>query len=100
MTTQEALNAINNHIIKNGGDYTRWYVGITSDPEERLFNNHNVAKNSLTWIYRSCTSSLSARRVESYFLEKKNTLGGAGGGDDDSTYVYAYKTTSYTVESA
>ncbi len=98
MTAQEALNEINNYILENGGEYSKWYVGITSDPEDRLFNSHRVNKDSPTWVYCSCVSSTAARNVESYFLEKQRTLGGQGGGDDTAIYVYAYKTNPYTVE--
>jgi len=100
MTTQEAKNAINNYILGNGGEYSKWYVGITSNPEERLFSEHNVTKNNSAWIYCPCLSSISARNVESYFLKERRALGGGGGGDDDSIYVYAYKVASYTIESA
>lgn len=98
MTVQEAFDVINNYILGKGGGFDKWYVGITSDPEDRLFNAHKVIRSSLTWIYCPCVNSVAARNVESYFIEKKGTLGGEGGGDNSATYVYAYKTTLYTVQ--
>ena len=98
MTVQEAFDAINNFILERGGEFAKWYVGITADPEDRLFNAHKVTRIS-PWIHCACVNAAAARNVESYFLEKKGALGGSGGGDDTARYVYAYKTTPYTVES-
>jgi len=32
------------HIKKGGGRYSDWYVGIATDPRDRLFNDHGVAE--------------------------------------------------------
>ena len=29
----------------------QWYVGIASDPEDRLFGDHNVSKNKDHWAH-------------------------------------------------
>lgn len=98
MTREEVINEIEQYILKNGGDYPDWYIGITSDPNDRLFNGHRVEKDRIPWIYRLCSSSDVARIIEDYFLGERGTMGGPGGGDDDATYVYAYKISDGTVE--
>ncbi len=99
MTREEAINEIKKYISESGGEYPAWYVGITSDPNDRLFNAHKVVRNSF-WIYCPCTDSEVARAVEEYFLGEEGSMGGPGGGDDNATYVYAYKIADGTVESA
>lgn len=99
MTTQEALDAIYNYILKNGGKYFEWYIGVAADPKERLFNNHSVNEKADCWIYCPCSSSIDARNVEAYFV-KLGTKGGTGGGDYSTIHVYAYKIAPHTVETA
>ena len=88
---------IKSHMAECGGKYEDWYVGIASDPKERLFNDHNVSEKGDSWITRQCASSDDARAIEKHFLAL-GTQGGPGGGDDSSDCVYAYKTTSTTKE--
>ncbi len=73
-----------------------WYVGISEDPEGRLFNDHGVDKESDPWIYRTAKTSAAARRIERYFVETLGTDGGPGGGDLDTRAVYAYKKQAHT----
>jgi len=96
MTEFEIKDDIKNYMDKNGGYYSSWYVGISEEPRNRLFNGHNVEENSDAWIYRQATSSIVARRVEKYFCTIVGTDGGLGGGDEDARYVYAYKKNSHT----
>lgn len=81
-------------MTKYGGLYRDWYVGITSNPRQRLFNDHRVDEG-YGWIYAPADSNQIARFVEGYFLNL-GCDGGSGGGDNSSTTVYAYKKTSYT----
>ena len=105
MTTQkeqaaEIVQDIMNHIKAEGGNFARWYVGITARPRIRLFDEHRVKEKTDRWIYRPATSHTVARAVEEYFIKKKGTQGGGGGGDSSSKYVYAYKTSLHTDEDA
>jgi len=86
------------HILNRGGAYSDWYVGIASDPRDRLFNDHNVSKDNGQWIFRECEDSAVARDVEDYFVNTLGTDGGLGGGDNTTKYVYAYRKTSRTKE--
>lgn len=96
MLKQALVNEIKNYISKNGGSYPGWYVGITSNPESRIFGDHNVNKHGGAWVHGVAQSSQEAREVESYFFNVLGTDGGPGGGDFTSTTVYAYRKTIYT----
>lgn len=90
---QEIINDITSHF--NGKKYAECYVGITKDANQRLFNDHNVSKESGHWIYRSASSDAIVREIEKHFLDK-GMDGGDGGGDNQSIIVYAYKKTLST----
>jgi len=84
------------HIARDGSPYESWYVGITSDPERRLFDEHGVDRTAKKWwTYDEFTSVDLARRVEKYFIEQ-GCDGEPGGGDEESKFVYAYKKTKDT----
>lgn len=89
------ITEINDHMRKRGGGYSDWYIGVTSEPQERLFNEHNVDKENGVWIYEECENSDIAREIEEYFI-RLGTDGGSGGGDYTTKFVYAYKKTAYT----
>ena len=97
--TKESIKTdIKAHIQKCGGSYSDWYIGIASDPKQRLFNDHNVDEKNGAWIYQEAESSSAAREVEEYFVNTLGTDGGSGGGDYSTKHVYAYKKTSSTNE--
>ncbi len=56
-------------IYREGGDLKTWYVGVTNDPRQRLFNEHQVHYQNDAWIYRTAASESEALQVQSYFLE-------------------------------
>ncbi len=96
---KETIKAeIKAHIQSRGGTYSDWYVGIASDPEERLFNDHNVDKENGKWCYRECENASVAREIEEYFINTLGTDGGSGGGDYTTKHVYAYRKTLSTNE--
>lgn len=92
------INDINEHLAQSGKKYfSDFYIGITNDVERRLFQEHNVSKDTEWWIYRTANSSDEARRVEQYFQEK-GMRGGPSGGDDSSNIVYCYAVGPTTTE--
>jgi hypothetical protein len=95
---ESAKKEIQEHILKEGGPYSTWYVGITSDPEKRVYGDHNVPKENYWRIWRWVPSIEDARSVENYFVNTLGTDGGGGGGDADSKCVYGYKKSSITKE--
>jgi hypothetical protein len=92
----QVANEIKNYIDNEGLSYNGWYVGITGNIQERLFEYHKVGQND--WIYKQCLDTDAARRIEDYFVNQLNTQGDVGGGEADAVFVYAYRITSATVQ--
>lgn len=95
---KEIIERIDEH-LKNSGRryYSDFYIGITNDPECRLFDEHKVKKDGMWWIYSKADNIETARTVERYYLDK-GMRGGDGGGDDTSVYVYCYTVSPTTIE--
>lgn len=93
---QQITTDILNHIKKRGGTFADWYVGISKDASDRLFNGHSVDKKVDGWIYRTASSSTVARAVEKHFCRELGTDGDCGGGDASANQVYAYKKSTRT----
>lgn len=84
------ISDIDNHLQKSGKRYySDFYIGITNDVERRLFNEHNVNKKTMWWIYRTANSKAIAQEIEKYYIAK-GMRGDKGGGTDDSCIVYCY----------
>ncbi len=97
MTISESLSAyIDRYIHVNGGNYSGWYAGVTADPSQRLFEDHNVDKDNGFWKFEEASSSRQARTSEKILLGM-GCQGGIGGGKN-ATYVYVYRITASTRE--
>ena len=88
-----------NYISRNDGKFSDWYVGISQNPEHRLFTQHKVSKQSGTWSYTPLTKQKIARAFEQVLIAF-GCKGGGGGSDNELLSVYAYKITQYTDEKA
>ena len=67
------------------GDFTRWIISITEDPDRRKEEH----KNPAMWFQWQADSQLDAKYIEMYFQGK-----GMWGFPDDGnepTYVYIFK---------
>jgi len=93
---QEIIDDIESHMHNRRGEYSDWYVGISKDAKDRLFNGHSVKQNKDVWIYRKARSVQTAREIEDHFVNTLDTDGGGGGGDESSNMVYAYKKARHT----
>ena len=89
MVNNTIANDIKAHADREGSGYRNWYCGIAADPDQRLFNNHNVPEGGW-WIKRDAGSEQTARDTEDY-LVGLGFDGGGGGGDYSTIHVYAYK---------
>ena len=87
-------NEIDGCIVKCGKGYREWYVGVAANPDERLFQLHNVSQDGGAWIYRDAGSESMARTIEAIF-HKKGCKGGPGTADSPH-FVYAYRMTRTT----
>ena len=83
------------HVQKCGGISSSWYVGLTNDPQRRLFEEHGVRRNGDACIFRTFSSNAEARKVENMFITL-GASGGSGGGDWRSTTVYTYRKTRHS----
>lgn len=90
-TRNEIITAIQNYF--RGHTYSKCYVGITSNVEQRLFVDHNVTKNTGTYIWRTANTAAIAREVEQHFIDAG--MDGGGGGSRTARIVYAYKKIPY-----
>lgn len=91
----EIISKINAHVASRGGTHVDWYVGIATDPETRLFSDHNVDREYGKWIYVLANDENTAREAEAELLEYHGYDGGTGGGDHPR-YVYAFLKTKNT----
>lgn len=96
-TMKDIIKEITEFMIARGGYYYQWCAGVTSEPQKRLFADHNLDGERDIWIYRDCGSETTAREVERHFLAS-GCLESTRGGEPSSTYVYLYKISDHTVE--
>jgi hypothetical protein len=87
---------IDAYIQQSGVPNSGWYVGITSDVEQRLFGDHNVSRSGV-WIHGRCPNATEARALEAAY-HRAGCKGAGGGGDSNAVYLYAYVITATTVE--
>lgn len=98
LTQTFSLSAeIDAHMARSRIRKDRWYVGVTSDIEERLFGYHRVPREGHWRIHRRCANASEARALEAAY-HRAGCQGAGGGGDKNSVYVYAYVITTTTVE--
>ena len=77
-------------IQREGGHPKTWLVGLTNDPRQRLFDEHQVHYQNDAWIYRTAASESEAQQVHANFLEFGMSEG-SGVLRSGSRMVYAYR---------
>lgn len=92
---EKIIDDIKKNILKSGGDFSCWYVGISKNAKETLLKQHKLKKDDFC-ICRSTDSYEAAKNIKDYFVNTLWTDGG-GGGDDDTKMVYAYKKVVHTI---
>jgi hypothetical protein len=92
MINNTIVNDIKGHADREGSGYRNWYCGVAANPDDRLFDNHNVPrdKDKAWWIKRNAGSEQNARDTEDCLL-RFGFDGNPGGGDYSTIHVYAYK---------
>lgn len=92
MIDHEIANDVTTHANQEGSGYNYWYCGIATDPDARLFVEHNVPREEgkAWWIKRNTRSEQNARDTEDYLLNL-GFDGGSKGGDNTTIHVYAYR---------
>jgi hypothetical protein len=95
--TLSLSSEIDAYMSQSGIPSGRWYVGVTSDIEGRLFGYHKVTRPHGSWIFRKCLNASEARDLEAAY-HRVGCQGAGGGGDHRCVYIYAYAITMTTVE--
>lgn len=93
----EIINAFENFMRQHGQLYSEYYVGIATDPIDRLTTGHGVDASIPHIYWTQPMHSSVVREIEKYFLTK-GACGGTGGGSENTCYLYTYKITSTTRE--
>ena len=91
----EITEEIKAHIRTQGGTCGDWYVGVTSDIEQGLFDDHNVPSQNEWYICRQAFTPADAKGIQADLLG----LGCDGGmkrRDDAAVFVFAYLKTPVT----
>ena len=94
MDYNTVIKRIETYMSKFEGDYTDWYIGITKDLDERLFDVHKVEENGI-WISFGADTEEVVKKVEEYFLNKK-TDGNPTPLEENVRIVYVYKKNAKT----
>lgn len=77
--------------------FSNWYVGMSDQPKQALFERHGVRDAADPWLYKQLLTNRAARTVQAYFLEHLKTAGVPT--DDQSENVdcvYLYKIAAHT----
>lgn len=94
----EIVSFFDRHIATSGKRfYSDFYVGITNDVDRRLFQEHNVDRDTMWWVYSTADSKDTAQKVEEHYLGM-GMKGSTGGGTDESRVVYCYAVTPTTID--
>lgn len=99
MTKLEIISAITNYVNKSwpaGATAKDFYIGIATDAQDRLFNDHKVDEKTDIWIWCPANSDQIARDIEKHFLDL-GMDGGPGGGDENTTQVYCFYQNEHTI---
>ena len=94
MDYNTVIKRIRTYMSKFEGDYSDWYVRITKDLDEGLFQLHKVEENGI-WISFGADTDEVAKKVEKYFLDKKTDANPVVL-EEDTRIVYVYKKNSDT----
>jgi hypothetical protein len=96
-TKQEIITEIKTYISTRGGDFSAWYVGVTSDATATLLNGHRVDQKKDNWVFRTADSATTAREIEHYFVKVLGAEGSPTAGTEIADKVYAYKKSERTI---
>jgi hypothetical protein len=90
------IQEIEQYITNFGGHYPDWYVGISSNPKNRLFQDHHVHVEDDLWIHKLANSLDDVKKIKDHFHNIRHADGPREGGNNTTLYIYAYKKTKNT----
>ena len=83
------------YIHSHGHDIDNWCVGITSDPEIRLFKEHKIRSLGL-FLFDDAKTKQNAYNTVKELLKDFEILNVSDDNDIAGTWVYIYKITDYS----
>jgi hypothetical protein len=92
---QQVISEFEAFMSKHGTHYHQFYVGIASDPNDRLVNGHGIDQTIPHVYWNQPLHTEVVRAVEKHFIGK-GAKGGPGGGDQNTRYIYTYLVTQKT----
>ena len=96
-TEKEIVNNIETFISENG-EPDSFYIGVTSNPKKRLFEDHKVNRdNSNGYIYFQCSHHISARSIKEHFIKNIKIKGNMNKREKSNNFIYVYKISPETI---
>lgn len=92
----EIIQDIEHLIVRNGGKWGEWYVGMCADPKTVLESRHNFKRGTDVGAIRTANTEMQAHEVVEYFTRSRRTKGQSGTFNAGDLYVYAYRTSRHT----
>ena len=86
----QIIDSLDEFIRKNSYTYRDWYVGLTANVEEHLFNEHQLSPETDVWIFEAIPDAREGARIREYFLN----MGCVSGISDvtyQAQYIYLYR---------
>ena len=93
---RELLEMFSKYSASKGGAKGSWYVGISKDPQKKLFKQHGVDKAKDFWVYDYSVDVTEGLRVIDRLL--MSGYDGEAPHSPDGTGVYMYQKRSHTKE--
>ena len=91
LSVQQIKFEIMAYIKEFGADFNDWFVGVSAEPKEALFDEHKVDPEQDIWMYKQALSLAACKTVQRYFLDTLKTDGTQahdGSGATDCVYLY------------
>ena|SRR3989442_1988511 len=85
------VNRILNFTQRHAAPPADWYVGITDEPDRRIFVDHRVKAQHDPHTYLPVPSKEAAQLIEDFLTDPIfGGFDGGPGGDTNGRFVYAY----------
>jgi hypothetical protein len=93
---KELVDLIVKYAAHKGGAKGTWYVGVSKDPQKKLFKVHGVDKQNDSWIFDHAVDTVEAARI----IDKLLMMGFDGEAlhEPDGTGIYVYQKKEHTKE--
>ena len=85
------------YIKEFDANFSSWYVGVASDPKQKMQTDHGVDLEHDIWLHKQAVSFTACKTIQRYFVGTLKTRGElVSVGTEDMDCVYLYKTSERT----